>query len=265
MERTLLLVDDEENILRALQRTLRRDGYTILHATSGAEGLEILAQHPVGVIISDQRMPGMTGVEFLNQVKALYPKTVRIALSGYTDLESITDAINRGAIYKFLTKPWEDDLLRQNISEAFAKFEMAEENARLSREIAAVNAELEQRVEQKTHELVVHNQALRIAREVLEHLPVAVLGLDEDGTVVVANDAAEAALGAAQGLIGTALSDWLPGEVAAQVTRGAHGPQGHIALPAGRWQLHSAPIGEAGSGRGTVVALLPESGGGQGA
>jgi diguanylate cyclase (GGDEF)-like protein/PAS domain S-box-containing protein len=116
---TLLLLDDEENILRALARLLRRDGYKILMATRAQDAFELLAKHDVQVIISDQRMPEMSGTEFLSRVKDLYPHTIRIVLSGYTDLKSVTDAINKGAIYKFLTKPWDDEQLRQNISQAF--------------------------------------------------------------------------------------------------------------------------------------------------
>ncbi len=141
-KRTILLVDDEENILRALERLLRCDGYSILTATGGKAGLQQLQQHTVGVIVSDQRMPGMTGVEFLSKVKDLYPQTVRIVLSGYTELKSVTDAINKGAIYKFLTKPWEDELLRTNIQEAFAHFELTHENERLARELQKANAKL---------------------------------------------------------------------------------------------------------------------------
>ena len=118
-EQTLLLVDDEENILRALSRALRRDGYRILTATSAREGLELLAENDVQVIISDQRMPETSGTEFLSQVKQMYPETLRMVLSGYTDLTAVTDAINRGAIYKFLTKPWNDDELRTQIRDAF--------------------------------------------------------------------------------------------------------------------------------------------------
>ncbi|MES2091380.1 MAG: EAL domain-containing protein, partial [Pseudomonadota bacterium] len=108
-KRTLLLVDDEENIVASLRRLLRRDGYHIVVAYSGAEGLQRLAEQEVDVIVSDQRMPGMTGVEFLRRAKELYPGTMRIVLSGYTELQSITDAINEGSIYKFLTKPWDDE------------------------------------------------------------------------------------------------------------------------------------------------------------
>jgi diguanylate cyclase (GGDEF)-like protein/PAS domain S-box-containing protein len=116
---TLLLVDDEPNILNALKRLLRRDGYNILTATSPAAAFDLLAQNPVQVVVSDQRMPEMNGTEFLSRVKQLYPETIRIVLSGYTDLETVTEAINRGAIYRFLTKPWEDDALRSQIREAF--------------------------------------------------------------------------------------------------------------------------------------------------
>lgn len=130
--RHLLIVDDEESILLSLRRMLRRDGYVIHMAGSGAEGLELLAREPIGVVLTDQRMPGMTGAEFLARVKELYPDTVRIVLSGYTELGTITDAINRGAIYKFLTKPWDDELLRGHVAEAFARFEMKADNERLA-------------------------------------------------------------------------------------------------------------------------------------
>lgn len=187
MERTLLLVDDEENITSALIRLLRRDGYNILRANSGEAGLELLAQNKVGVIVSDQRMPGMTGVEFLSKVKELHPDTVRIVLSGYTELNSVTDAINHGAVYKFLTKPWEDDLLRANIEEAFQRYEMRMENLRLTHELQEVNRELEQRVIEKTREVLRNLQVLQVSQEVLEDLPVAVIGIGDDGVIAIAN------------------------------------------------------------------------------
>ncbi|NMT62942.1 EAL domain-containing protein [Marinobacter orientalis] len=118
-DRTLLLLDDEENILRALTRVLRRDGYRILTTTSVKEAFSLLAAHQVQVIVSDQRMPEMSGTDFLSEVKAIHPETVRIVLSGYTDLKSVTDAINEGAIYRFLTKPWDDQQIREHIQQAF--------------------------------------------------------------------------------------------------------------------------------------------------
>jgi diguanylate cyclase (GGDEF)-like protein/PAS domain S-box-containing protein len=129
-ERILLLVDDEANVLSALKRILRRDGYHILSAGSAQEGLELLARHPVGVILSDQRMPGMTGIEFLSKVKVMYPDIVRMVLSGYTEVSTMSDAINRGAIYKFLTKPWEEKPLREAIQEAFVRHETQRDEER---------------------------------------------------------------------------------------------------------------------------------------
>jgi diguanylate cyclase (GGDEF)-like protein len=126
-QRTLLLVDDEENVLSSLKRVLRRGGYRILTAGSAAEAFEQLAVHDVQVIISDQRMPVMSGTAFLRRVKDLYPNTVRMVLSGYTELTSVTEAINQGAIYKFLTKPWEEDDLHEKVKDAFHFYDMQKE------------------------------------------------------------------------------------------------------------------------------------------
>jgi len=124
-ERTLLLLDDEDNVLRSLVRLFRRDGYRLLTACSVREAFDLLANNPVQVIVSDQRMPDMNGTEFLERVRDLYPDTIRMVLSGYTDVATITDAINRGAIYRFLTKPWNDDELREHIRDAFRAHERA--------------------------------------------------------------------------------------------------------------------------------------------
>lgn len=141
-QRTLLLVDDEPNIVSALKRLFRRDGHKLLTANSGDEGLKVLAQHRVDIILSDQRMPGMTGVEFLRTAKALYPDTIRIVLSGYTELQSVTDAINEGAVYRFLTKPWDDDALRDQINQAIAHRQIVEENRQLASQLQDSNREL---------------------------------------------------------------------------------------------------------------------------
>lgn len=217
--RTILLVDEEINITNALKRTLHRDGYSVLTANTAEEGLALLAQHEVGVIISGQRMPHMSGLEFLQQVKLLYPKTLRIVLSGYTELESITKTINEGAIYKFLTKPWDDDLLRDNIREAFQYYDMEQENLRLTRELQSANNELsilnqnlEQKVADKTREIVHSINLLQISQEILEHLPVGIIGIDEQDMIVASNRCSDALFRQAPGacLIGLMASDVLP-------------------------------------------------------
>jgi EAL domain-containing protein (putative c-di-GMP-specific phosphodiesterase class I)/CheY-like chemotaxis protein len=149
--RTLLLVDDEENVLASLKRLLRRDGYRILTASSGAEGLEILACNTVDVIVSDHRMPHMTGVEFLRRASRIHPGAVRLMLSGYAELQAVTGAINDGAVYKFLTKPWDEGQLRASIDEAFRRVELDQENRQLRHQVqvageqlAAANIRIEQ-------------------------------------------------------------------------------------------------------------------------
>ncbi|OIJ39989.1 EAL domain-containing protein [Massilia timonae] len=121
---TLLVVDDDPNVLTALHRLFRRDGYRVLTASSPAEGFELLALYRVHVILCDQRMPVMSGTEFLSKVKEMYPETIRIILSGYTGVDSVLDSINRGAIYRFYTKPWDDQQLRDNVRLAFRHYWM---------------------------------------------------------------------------------------------------------------------------------------------
>ncbi|MEW6165547.1 MAG: EAL domain-containing protein [Pseudomonadota bacterium] len=122
--RTILIVDDEASILSALRRLLRREGYAILAATSGTEGLELLAAHEVGVVISDARMPEMSGAEFLGRAREMHPDTVRIMLSGYTDLAAVTSAVNRGELFRFLAKPWDDAELLDTVRDAFRHYEI---------------------------------------------------------------------------------------------------------------------------------------------
>jgi diguanylate cyclase (GGDEF)-like protein/PAS domain S-box-containing protein len=131
-EKTLLIVDDEPQVLALLARLLRKEGYLVLSAGGAEEGFELLALNRVGVVVCDQRMPGMDGIEFLRRVRDLYPGTVRIAISGYADLETVTEAVNRGAIFKFFTKPWEDEFVRESLREAFRLYARAREESPLS-------------------------------------------------------------------------------------------------------------------------------------
>ena len=122
---TLLIVDDDIQVLAALHRLFRRDNYKILTAVSAAEGFELLAQHQVQVILCDQRMPIMSGTEFLSRVKEMYPATVRIILSANAGMQAVIDSINSGAVYRFYTKPWDDTQLRDNIRLAFHHYWLA--------------------------------------------------------------------------------------------------------------------------------------------
>ncbi|MBI5753319.1 MAG: EAL domain-containing protein [Hydrogenophilales bacterium] len=142
MQRTILLVDDEHHVTEAITRVLRQDGYRILIANAPARALEMLAGEAVQVVLSDQRMPEMTGVELLSQVRERYPDTVRMVLSGHADLDSVIDAVNRGAVYKYLAKPWDNDALRATVHEAFHHHELQQQKAGLLREIELANQQL---------------------------------------------------------------------------------------------------------------------------
>ncbi|HJV83996.1 MAG TPA: EAL domain-containing protein [Noviherbaspirillum sp.] len=120
---TLLIVDDEEHSVLSLQQLLRHEGYRILVAQTTDEGMEILARHPVHVIVCNQGTCQSDGIEFLSKVKDLYPESIRIVLSDAAELQPIIDAINRGVIYRFFTRPWDKEVLRRNIREAFRHYE----------------------------------------------------------------------------------------------------------------------------------------------
>ncbi|MGA8178681.1 MAG: ATPase, T2SS/T4P/T4SS family, partial [Desulfobacterales bacterium] len=127
----ILFVDDEPNVLNAMRRIFRQENYAILTAPSGPEALQLLQKEPVHIVISDHRMPGMTGAELLRKIKELYPQTIRIMLTGHADVNAVMGAVNEGAVYKFITKPWNDEDLRLTVSLALEKYDLIEENKAL--------------------------------------------------------------------------------------------------------------------------------------
>lgn len=260
-QRTLLLVDDEPNIVAALKRLFRRDGHVILTANSGPEGLEVLSRHKVDVIISDQRMPGMTGVEFLRAAKINYPDTIRIVLSGFTELQSVTEAINEGAVYRFLTKPWEDEQLREHVTKAFEYKELQDENRQLdmkiitsNQELIAANRQLGEVLEGR-HEQIERDQAsLASARQALQQVPLPVLGLDEQGLLTFANAAAEQLFRHAGPLLGVA--DALPALHAALAGL-AENMAPELQVGDQRYLIRCNPIRLGSDSGGRIVCLIP--------
>jgi two-component system, NtrC family, sensor kinase len=154
----LLLVDDEENILKSIRRVLRRGDWIIETALDAEEGLKALERFTPEVVISDFRMPGMNGVEFLTRVKQQVPRAQRIMLTGQADQQAIEEAINRSEIFRFISKPWNDSHLVLTVKSAFEQYALQAENERLLRvtqsqneELRRLNAELETRVALRTH------------------------------------------------------------------------------------------------------------------
>ncbi len=154
---TLLCVDDEANILSALKRLFRPHGYRVLSALSGEQGLKLLSETGVDLVISDMRMPEMDGARFLEQVRQRWPDTMRILLTGYSDITSTIAAVNRGEIYRYISKPWLDDDVILAVRQAFELKGLALEKTRLVEltrkqnvELVTLNAGLEDIVAQRT-------------------------------------------------------------------------------------------------------------------
>ena len=167
---TVLFVDDEVNILKALQRLLRSEDMTVLSASRGEEALSMLEQHEVQVVVSDQRMPEMRGVDFLSRVRERRPDVVRMMLTGYTEMDVAVDAINRGEIYRLITKPWNDDELKATIRQAFDHADLKAEIKRLNQvtreqnfKLQDMNRNLEGKVRDRTKQLGAKHQELRNA------------------------------------------------------------------------------------------------------
>jgi len=138
----VLYVDDEINNLNSFKAAFRRD-FEIYTAQSAREGRKVLDSNEIGVIITDQRMPGMTGIEFLESILAIYPDTIRILLTGFSDMNAVMDAINRGQVYKYLVKPWQNDELKLYIQNALEIYHLRRENKDLAHKLQLANKELE--------------------------------------------------------------------------------------------------------------------------
>jgi response regulator RpfG family c-di-GMP phosphodiesterase len=169
-EHTVLFVDDEVNILKALQRLLRTEDMNVLCASRAAEALELLEKHPTQVVVTDQRMPEMSGVDLLAQVRERQPDIVRMMLTGYTEMKVAVDAINRGEIYRLITKPWNDDELRATLRQAFDHADLKAEIKRLNQvtreqnfKLQDMNRNLEGKVRDRTKQLAEKHQQLRTA------------------------------------------------------------------------------------------------------
>jgi signal transduction histidine kinase len=161
IEKHLLVIDDEEDITKSLFRQFRRK-YKVLTATSGSDALKIMETHPIQVILSDQRMPEMTGVDFFSKIKDRYPDALKLILTGYSDIEAVVGAINDGQVFRYLTKPWDPLELELALNEAFEKHELITYNKQLLIQLQEANVNLEEKVKQRTKELELVNERLKL-------------------------------------------------------------------------------------------------------
>lgn len=138
----VLYIDDEPNNITSFKAAFRRT-FTIYTAESAAEGREILEKEPIDVILSDQRMPKMTGIEFFQSILEVHPDPIRILITGYTDINAVIDAINVGQVYKYLTKPWNESDIKNSVEKAFEVVELRRKNKELTEKLIEANKKLE--------------------------------------------------------------------------------------------------------------------------
>ncbi|OIQ79898.1 cyclic di-GMP phosphodiesterase response regulator RpfG [mine drainage metagenome] len=172
---TLLFVDDEPNIAASLKRLFRPLGYRIFTAESGAQGLDVVAQEKIDLVISDMRMPEMDGAQFLQRVRLESPDSIRILLTGYADISSTIAAINQGQIYRYISKPWDDNDITITVRHALERKRLEQEKARLevltrqqNEELKVLNASLEEKVQARTAELSNAMQRLEAVHDKLK-------------------------------------------------------------------------------------------------
>jgi len=241
----ILVVDDEEAILETMTFTFE-DDYDVLTSSSARGALGLLEKDgPVAVVISDQRMPEMTGVEFLARVFALHPTTVRIILTGFADMDAIIRAINDGHVYAYITKPWEPDQLKQVVRRAVEHHSLAVENERLVGDLRSSNLFLE---------------------AVMDELDTGALALDADGIVRAANRLAREYLGLPADARGKTLADALPPEVrealhGAKAREADDGGYRELDLPVGpgvRLRVHERTLADPDGGTLGRVILARE-------
>jgi response regulator RpfG family c-di-GMP phosphodiesterase len=144
----ILYIDDEIHNLNAFKASFRRL-FTVFTAESAEGAVKILSENDIHIIISDQRMPRMTGIEFFESILEKYPEPIRILLTGYADINAVIDAINKGQVYKYFSKPWNEEELRHNIEKAYEVYALRKENKELTAKLLDVNEKLEFLLRQK--------------------------------------------------------------------------------------------------------------------
>lgn len=212
--KAVLFVDDEEHILTSLKRLLRKEPYKVFTAVGGEAGLEVLLENPgIQMVVSDQRMPGMCGTEFLAKVKESNPDTVRIVLSGFAEASAIVDAINEGEVYRFIAKPWVDDDLKVTFRQCLEHYDIVQENRRLQKQtqdqlvqLKNLNTRLESSVDKQS-------RSLSFSQEVLDTLPLIVMGISQEEEVVLTNGTARNRIESLRTMIpGTEMDEIFPPE-----------------------------------------------------
>lgn len=245
----ILIVDDEPNILKSLKRLMIDTDYKVLSADSGESGLDLLERCEAHLVISDYRMPGMNGVEFLTKVREKYPATMRLILSGFADATAVVEAINDGQVYKFMPKPWNDQELLTTIKRAFEQYDLQQENANLNTELHARNRTLERMmsgleamVAERTRDIEMKNKALKIAHNILDMLPIGVIGIDLTEMVVYMNESLGQYISIQGITLGSSTRSFLDDNLMAAVSEALNTGEQKVHFPNGDYCVICTPL-----------------------
>ncbi len=259
----ILCVDDEPNVLNALRRLFIDDEYTIITASSAPEGISILEKEHVQLVISDYRMPSMSGVDFLGEVYKRWPDTVRIVLSGYADASSIVGAINEGHIYKFIPKPWNDDELKITIANSIERYFLLKKNSELTAELTKKNEELSGLNEQLNHllkeqkrSLEFRSRSLSVHQSLLDAMPVGILGVDKTDMVVMCNTSCLLICNEGIGIIGSRVNSVVSETVLQFIEQVKQ--SGSASVSYRHKGDNMKIIGAVVEGRGIILVFVPE-------
>ena len=238
----IVIVDDEEPIIHSLERLLAFEDYNIIPCNGADSALQAITENECSVIISDQHMPGMQGVDLLRAVRECSPHTSRILFSGHIDVELLRNAVNGGEVYRFITKPWNDEELLMAVSLGIERWQLLSENERLHQkslkqniELQEFNASLEQMVRSRTAALELRNNALIMNQDVLDRLPVIVIGIDPELNLVLANELSRSIFNDLT--IGTLIYDSLPHDICDWISSAHAEERKEFHLPIGNCHL----------------------------
>lgn len=210
----ILLVDDEKNVLDGLVRLFHGEDFLFFTAQSGESALDVLRDNKVAVVVSDYHMPLMNGIEFLLIVKERYPETVRVLLTGQSDMNVAIEAINKGEIYRYLSKPVQKEELLITFNQSLENYRLRRENRELTEKTMIQNEELI-RLNQRLEELnKAQTKTIELSQEILERLPVAVIGITANQEIALTNDMAKRLIPSLRLITpGTDIAEILPGEI----------------------------------------------------
>lgn len=185
----ILCVDDEENILHSLKRMLRHEPYRVFTANNSHDALRIIQDHEIQLVMTDQRMPEISGIELLQKIKEINPNIVRVVLSGYAEIHVVVEAVNQGEVFRFLAKPWRDEELKMDIRACLEQYALRNHNHKLTEELLEKNQKLEELNEALNQTIKERSEYLNLTQEVIDSIPFPILGIDKENYLVLINSA----------------------------------------------------------------------------